>query len=270
LKNYERRIYDAFSVLRAAGIISKVDGAKLFYYNSHVLEGTFSAEQKWGQSAEMADNLSNTADVAETDYFTKALHKNIIQVISETQKEVDSAQKRIQDRLAYLKKISSSNLSLRRLIKRNMKREEKISSMLLGHMTIDRKLEGKRDKKCMLPFYVAKYTPDPNGVPQHSIGKSQGILKKDSYIKLASKTPIHAFEAQECLDFFDLDSESEEPFEEDTGKLNECSVARNFFRQEPNQLIRGTRLPGFQPVVAKRGVRPNRRMPESHGSAHRV
>ena len=38
MENFRRRIYDAWSVLVAAGIIEKTDN-KLFRYNSRILEG---------------------------------------------------------------------------------------------------------------------------------------------------------------------------------------------------------------------------------------
>ena len=44
--NYRRRIYDAWSVLRAANIIEKDADPKRFRYNREVLEGAHSATLK--------------------------------------------------------------------------------------------------------------------------------------------------------------------------------------------------------------------------------
>lgn len=51
-------------------------------------------------------------------------------VINATEKNCEQTYSRIRTRLNDLKELSRNNLALRRLVKRNMKREEKLAHML--------------------------------------------------------------------------------------------------------------------------------------------
>lgn len=156
-----------------------------------------------------------------------------MQVISATEKNCEQTYSRIRNRLSNLKEMSRSNLALKRLVKRNMKREEKLAYILKNssQREIEEKL-GARDQICKLPFVVAKYTPDPSSIPSSSEGKRQGLLQRGNFLKVASKRPILAFDDRECLNQLDL-SDSDPEVSSDAATTNgraQTSVSRTFYR----------------------------------------
>ena len=56
VQNYQRRIYDAWSVLRATNVLEKV-GKKTFRYNSRVLEGGQEGQAEGDSDTISADKL---------------------------------------------------------------------------------------------------------------------------------------------------------------------------------------------------------------------
>ena len=152
--------------------------------------------------------------------------------IDVTEKQCSETTASIKKRLAYLKDLSLSNMALRRLIKRNQKREGKISQIVDKLGRSESKVMSKRDSKvvCNLPFVLAYYTPE-------NASRSTGLKHKGKFITVSSKTPIHAFDDIECLRYLNLtdedsDSNVSPKIDVDTSdnSLND-SVQRNFYRE---------------------------------------
>ena len=90
-------------------------------------------------------------------------HEQVLGVINATEKSCGATFARIQKQLAEVKELSRSNLALKRLIKRNAKREAKLGRFLVRGK-LPSELTGSssefRGKHCKLPFVVADYTPE--------------------------------------------------------------------------------------------------------------
>ena len=180
IENYRRRIYDAWSVLRASNIIVKVD-SKHFRYNCDVLEGaqdqvsddtgkvTITAEKlckilesinsiqndQWGGENMRKDrrsddqkNLSGRSNKINED------HEAILEMVNATEEKCSKMYDRLRDRITDLRDVSASSSALKRIIKRNRKRDERIERACLGPK--DRRAR-ERDNICRMPFVVAKY-----------------------------------------------------------------------------------------------------------------
>ena len=91
-----------------------------------------------------------------------------------------------------------------------MKREGKISSIVdkLGLSASATSQEMKestaRGAVCKMPFVVANYTPSDSG------SESMGLERDDKSVKVISKTPIQAYDDQECLKYLNLTDEDPE------------------------------------------------------------
>ena len=229
VENYRRRIYDAWSVLRASNIIVQTD-SKRYRYNSNVLEGcpsesrstvTIDAEklekiERFMEKFESVNqpqpkvNKTRRINLDEEEQWNH--DNNVIQrLVRETENEVRDSYSRIKDQLKQLSELSQSNLSLKRLIKRNAKRDAKIKTNL-GRESPSTKSDGscsedcdKNQMRCKLPFVVAVYQPDRHAAYNRtSKGRSLGMLHKGNYVKVASKRPIKCFDDRACLDYMDL------------------------------------------------------------------
>ena len=81
-------------------------------------------------------------------------------------------------------------MALKRLIKRNMKREGQINQIVdrlgLGDGSCRQKTKA-RGGVCKMPFVVANYSPEDSGT------ESKGLERKERFIKVNSKTPIQTY-----------------------------------------------------------------------------
>ena len=57
-----------------------------------------------------------------------------------------------------------------------------------------------------MPFVLAGYTPDESS----SGSESMGLERKGKFVKVNSKTPITAYDDQDCLRYLNLTNASEE------------------------------------------------------------
>lgn len=144
VENYRRRIYDAWSVLRAGNIIVQTE-TKRYIYNYEVLESA--APQTASKSARTvevdAEKLAKIESFIERFESGKeprrksayreqeaewdADHKAVCRVVRETERRCRDSFGRIKQQLERMQELSQSNLALKRLIKRNMKREAKLA-----------------------------------------------------------------------------------------------------------------------------------------------
>ena len=147
---------------------------------------------------------------------------------------------RIQQRLAYLQDLSSSNLALKRLVKRNAKRESNNSK---NSQSGSSNFDSEKERNCKLPFVVANYMPDPTSIRFGASGRSMGLEHLGNTVKVVSKTPIQAFDDQECLRYLNLSGDGDEEVdhmvssqsEDERNNLRENrSVKNSFFREAPN------------------------------------
>ena len=166
-------------------------------------------------------------------------HEHVIQFINNTEERCRETYLRIQQRLAYLQDLSSSNLALKRLVKRNAKKEAQTSKMSQsGSSNID----SEKERNCKLPFVVANYMPDPTSIRFGASGRSMGLEHLGNTVKVVSKTPIQAFDDQECLRYLNLSGDGDEEVdhmvssqsEDEHNNLRENrSVKNSFFREAP-------------------------------------
>lgn len=94
----------------------------------------------------------------------------MLEVIQATENSCSQTYNRIQQQLAEIKELSRSNLALKRLIKRNAKRDGtygKNPKLLAAAASADNVLIANnatkkqlKDVRCKLPFVVAEYTPN--------------------------------------------------------------------------------------------------------------
>ena len=142
--------------------------------------------------------------------------------------------------MAEVRELSRSNLALKRLIKRNAKREAK-ASQLTGTfdkfsptVTSDSVVISKgankehlKDVRCRLPFVVADYSPDTS-----IKGKLPGMRHHGKFVNVVSKRPIRVFEDRDCLNQLSL-SDDEESDSESSGEIRRenHSVSRTFYKK---------------------------------------
>ncbi len=177
--------------------------------------------------------------------------------ISAVDKHSQSTYARIHARLDDLRELSTSNLALKRLIKRNMKREH-ILSKNLGQIIGASQCSTNQQVK--IPFVVAKYQPDPSSIPAGKKGRSMGLANQRNAMQLASKVPIRILDDQACLRYLDLeDSESEEDHTE--CKRGNGSVSRNFYMKSSSRPTRSSHDETSQSLVDERLIDLLERMP---------
>lgn len=129
-------------------------------------------------------------------------HQAIMQVVNATERKCSETYSRIKNRLRDLAEISASNLALRRLIKRNMKREGRIANSITNMAESggfisesDRQaLRSQHNQICKMPFLVANYVPEPSAVRPGAKGRALGLENRGQRLALASKVPIRAFD----------------------------------------------------------------------------
>lgn len=144
----------------------------------------------------------------------------MLKFVESTEKQCSETFDSIQSRLAHLKDLNNSNLALKRLIKRNMKREGRIGQLVerLGlqqSQDDDGATGGCRrgreqaygSKVCKMPFVLAGYTPDNSS---DSPCESMGLERNNMFLKVNSKTPIRAYDDQECLRYLNLNNNNQE------------------------------------------------------------
>ena len=259
LENYKRRIYDAWSVLRAAQIIVKVD-KKHFKYNSYILEGgpedsseldssvvdqerriraTVGQLNSYSQFRRVEDQLPQEINPY-ANPVQEVAHEQVLQFINNTEERCRETYMRIQQRLAYLQDLSSSNLALKRLVKRNAKREAQNGKVSQSGTS---NCDSEKERNCKLPFVVANYMPDPTSIRFGASGRNMGLEHLGNTVKVVSKTPIQAFDDQECLRYLNLSGDGDEEIdhmansqsEDDHINMRENrSVKNSFFREAPN------------------------------------
>ena len=246
LDNYKRRIYDAWSVLRAANII-EASGDKKFRYNRDVLEtSTMHGTPSTLRHFEMSDG-SFASPRGSGSYESYAMgspasrppmaHNNqeVYKFVSETEAQCKTIYSRIQKRLAKLHELNQANISLKRLIKRNRKQEAKMARKM------QRKLhdgEGEFPEpevinKCKMPFYLAKYQP-PVGDDESDFGSNPyGLELGDRRTTIKSRHPIKCYPDYECLRNMDLADSDEEtvpvPVRPAHAPSNRSAVSRSFY-----------------------------------------
>ena len=138
-------------------------------------------------------------------------HKKVMDVINATETQCNNIFERIQERLVNLRELSQSNLALKRLIKRNRKREGEMAKRLnkyAGEADSSDSGSGSfgNERRCKLPFVVAKYAPkesDPYGGRQRKMTQA-------ARMKLKSNRPFQVLDDLSCLENMNLElSESE-------------------------------------------------------------
>ena len=168
-------------------------------------------------------------------------HEQVLQFINNTEERCRETYLRIQQRLAYLQDLSSSNLALKRLVKRNAKRESQTSKA--SQSSSSNFENSEKERNCKLPFVVANYVPDPTSIRFGASGRTMGLEHLGNTVKVVSKTPIQAFDDQECLRYLNLSGDGDEEIdhmassqsEDDHINLRENrSVKNSFFREAPN------------------------------------
>ena len=175
--------------------------------------------------------------------------------ISAVDKHSQSTYARIHARLDDLRELSTSNLALKRLIKRNMKREHVLTKNL-GQIIGASQCSTNQQVK--IPFVVAKYQPDPSSIPDGKKGRSMGLANQRNAMQLASKVPIRILDDQACLHYLDPeDSDTEEDLTE--CKRGNGSVSRNFYMKSSSRPTRSNET--SQSLVDERLIDLLERMP---------
>ena len=68
--------------------------------------------------------------------------------------------------------------------------------------------EQQGSKVCKMPFVLAGYTPDDSSA---SASESvMGLERNNMYLKVNSKTPIRAYDDQECLRYLNFNQDDEQ------------------------------------------------------------
>ncbi len=155
-----------------------------------------------------------------------------MEAIEKVERSSQATYARIHARLDDLRELSTSNLALRRLIKRNMKREAALSKNL-GQIVGATQCSVNQQVK--IPFVVAKYEPNPESIPMGKKGRVMGLSNTRNSMKLASKVPIRILDDQACLHYLDLnDSESDEGSHDK--RRGNGSVSRNFYNKRSSKV----------------------------------
>lgn len=81
-------------------------------------------------------------------------HDAILQMVNATEEKCSKMYDRLRDRITDLREVSASSSALKRIIKRNKKRDERIERACLRPN--DRRTR-EHDNICRMPFVVAKY-----------------------------------------------------------------------------------------------------------------
>ena len=74
--------------------------------------------------------------------------------------------------------------------------------------------EQQGSKVCKMPFVLAGYTPDDSSA---SASESvMGLERNNMYLKVNSKTPIRAYDDQECLRYLNFNQDDEQAVNDTT------------------------------------------------------
>ena len=100
-----------------------------------------------------------------------------MRVIRDTEEKCKNTYANIKKKLDKLNELNESSAALRRLIKRNQKRDKKLERgdrKTQSHESssgAESEYSAAKGVRCKLPFVVAVYKPDPDAIPSYSKGK---------------------------------------------------------------------------------------------------
>ena len=248
IENYRRRIYDAWSVLRASNIIEKV-GKDYFRYNRDVLEAGHGAPEEASEpgkvtiTAEKLSKILQSINTIRSDMWENGADKKatrrpheglddqeeIMNIINATQEKCSQMYDNLKDKLSDFHEAKTSTGALKRLIKRNRKREEQLERALKESQPRSRR-DLEEDRRIKMPYVIARYEPMPEAIPARKRGRDFGLESRRASLKMASRRPIQAMDDRACLKYLDL-AESDEEVSDDSLTENQASVSERFYKR---------------------------------------